>query len=227
MRVQAADFSFKSQQEAPEKLSAMEKRKIIKKTQKLNKYVLQKLIRFFFFLSGTETVLVVNWQIGMTMILLRFPGRPRGGKKLWYSSICSRRRRLRFVLSVRSWPGRTWNSRWLQEDPAVILDIKEDIREECSKLGEVTNVILYDREPEGVVTVKFSEPEAARQCARVGIPCDLASMTSTVYCHEETNFLFCSGHERSLLCWYSSRSVHCRRNGAVQEDQRETSSPRR
>lgn len=48
MRVQAADFSFKSQQEAPEKLSAIDKRKIIKKTQKLNKYVPQTLIRSFF-----------------------------------------------------------------------------------------------------------------------------------------------------------------------------------
>jgi HIV Tat-specific factor 1 len=37
MRVQAADFSFKSQQEAPAKSSARDKKKIIKRTQKLNK----------------------------------------------------------------------------------------------------------------------------------------------------------------------------------------------
>jgi len=29
----------------------------------------------------------------------------------------------------------------LEEDAAAILDIKEDIREECSKLGDVTNVV--------------------------------------------------------------------------------------
>ena len=34
----------------------------------------------------------------------------------------------------------------LDEDPAAMLEIKEDIREECSKLGPVTNVILYDLE---------------------------------------------------------------------------------
>ena len=36
MRVQAADFSYKSQQEAPAKTSMKDKKKIIKKTQKLN-----------------------------------------------------------------------------------------------------------------------------------------------------------------------------------------------
>ncbi len=39
MRVQPADFSYKSQQEAPAKTSAREKKKIIRKTQKLNKCV--------------------------------------------------------------------------------------------------------------------------------------------------------------------------------------------
>jgi HIV Tat-specific factor 1 len=38
MRVQAADFSFKSQQEAPAKTSARDKKKIMMKTQKLNRY---------------------------------------------------------------------------------------------------------------------------------------------------------------------------------------------
>ena len=56
----------------------------------------------------------------------------------------------------------------MQEDPAAILDIKEDIRDECSKLGEVTNVVLYDKEPEGVVSVRFSDPEPARHCVKVG-----------------------------------------------------------
>ncbi|GMG41371.1 unnamed protein product [Aspergillus oryzae var. brunneus] len=38
MRVQPADFSYKSQQEAPTKTSAKDKRKIIQRTQRLNKY---------------------------------------------------------------------------------------------------------------------------------------------------------------------------------------------
>jgi HIV Tat-specific factor 1 len=52
----------------------------------------------------------------------------------------------------------------LAEDPAAILDIKEDIREECSKLGEVTNVVLFDLEKEGIASVRFGNAEAARAC---------------------------------------------------------------
>ncbi|KAF2401204.1 hypothetical protein EJ06DRAFT_529333 [Trichodelitschia bisporula] len=52
----------------------------------------------------------------------------------------------------------------LADDPAALLDIKDDIRDECSKLGAVTNVVLYDKEPAGVVTVRFGTVEAAQAC---------------------------------------------------------------
>jgi HIV Tat-specific factor 1 len=55
----------------------------------------------------------------------------------------------------------------LAEDAGAILDIKEDIREECSKLGEVTNVVLFDLEEEGVASVRFSNAEAANACVRL------------------------------------------------------------
>ncbi|KAI1459013.1 hypothetical protein F4805DRAFT_422331 [Annulohypoxylon moriforme] len=55
----------------------------------------------------------------------------------------------------------------LDEDPAAMLEIKEDIREECSKLGPVTNVILYDLEEEGIASVKFKTPEAAEACVNL------------------------------------------------------------
>jgi HIV Tat-specific factor 1 len=32
----------------------------------------------------------------------------------------------------------------LDEDASLLLDLKNDVREECSSLGEVTNVVLYD-----------------------------------------------------------------------------------
>lgn len=35
----------------------------------------------------------------------------------------------------------------LAEDSTLLLDLKEDVREECSSLGEVTNVVLYDVSP--------------------------------------------------------------------------------
>ncbi|KAI9068269.1 hypothetical protein FKP32DRAFT_1562102 [Trametes sanguinea] len=52
----------------------------------------------------------------------------------------------------------------LEEDSSLLLDLKEDVREECSTLGEVTNVILYDEEPEGIMTVKFKDPLSAQAC---------------------------------------------------------------
>jgi len=52
----------------------------------------------------------------------------------------------------------------LEEDPSLLLDLKEDVREECATLGDVTNVVLYDQEPEGVMTVKFRDPISAKAC---------------------------------------------------------------
>ncbi|PAV18990.1 splicing factor u2af-associated 2 [Pyrrhoderma noxium] len=52
----------------------------------------------------------------------------------------------------------------LEEDASLLLDLKEDVRDECSTLGEVTNVVLYDEEPEGIITVKFRDPISAQAC---------------------------------------------------------------
>jgi len=55
----------------------------------------------------------------------------------------------------------------LEADPAAILDIKEDIREECAKLGEVTNVVLFDMEEEGIASVRYGNAEVARACVNL------------------------------------------------------------
>jgi HIV Tat-specific factor 1 len=55
----------------------------------------------------------------------------------------------------------------LEEDPAALLEIKEDIRDECSKLGVVTSVVLYDLEPDGVVAVRFKNTESAAACIKL------------------------------------------------------------
>jgi len=52
----------------------------------------------------------------------------------------------------------------LEDDPSLLLDLKEDVREECETLGEVTNVVLYDKEADGVMTVKFRDPVSAQAC---------------------------------------------------------------
>ncbi|KAG0242101.1 hypothetical protein B0O80DRAFT_425904 [Mortierella sp. GBAus27b] len=55
----------------------------------------------------------------------------------------------------------------LEQDPTLLLDLKEEIREECEKLGEVTNVIIYDHHPDGVVSVRFKDKEAALLCVQM------------------------------------------------------------
>jgi HIV Tat-specific factor 1 len=32
----------------------------------------------------------------------------------------------------------------LKDDPSLLLDLKEDVREEAESVGDVTNVVLYD-----------------------------------------------------------------------------------
>ncbi|KAG0029351.1 hypothetical protein BGZ81_003869 [Podila clonocystis] len=55
----------------------------------------------------------------------------------------------------------------LEADPTLLLDLKEDIREECEKVGEVTNVIIYDQHPDGVVSVRFKDKESALLCVKL------------------------------------------------------------
>ncbi|WFD29813.1 hypothetical protein MSPP1_000826 [Malassezia sp. CBS 17886] len=54
----------------------------------------------------------------------------------------------------------------LDADPTLLLDLKMDVREECESHGAVTNVVLWDKEPEGVITVRFQDPSAARSCVQ-------------------------------------------------------------
>ncbi|KAL9121303.1 MAG: hypothetical protein Q9187_002137, partial [Circinaria calcarea] len=113
MKVVAADFSYKTQKDPLPKSSGKDKKKIIKKTQKLNNKL-------------------ADWDDDDPSAIQEA------------------------------------SSRWDKvEDPAAILDIKEDIREECTKLGDVTNVVLYDKEPDGIASVRYSNPEAARACVNV------------------------------------------------------------
>lgn len=67
-----------------------------------------------------------------------------------------------------------------------MLEIKEDIRDECSKLGEITNVVLFDREPDGVASVRFANPEAAKACVRVRLT-PLPLYMSPCYLNIDTN----------------------------------------
>ncbi|GAA5987275.1 hypothetical protein JCM5350_008127 [Sporobolomyces pararoseus] len=52
----------------------------------------------------------------------------------------------------------------LEEDATLLLDLKEEVREECETLGIVTNVTLYDKEEKGIMTVRFKEDLSAQAC---------------------------------------------------------------
>jgi HIV Tat-specific factor 1 len=49
----------------------------------------------------------------------------------------------------------------LEDDPNAAIEIAEDMREEGEEFGTVTNVVVYDKEPDGIVTVRFEDTEAA------------------------------------------------------------------
>ncbi|KAF3929192.1 hypothetical protein AA313_de0202788 [Arthrobotrys entomopaga] len=127
IKVQAADYSYKAQQEAPQdKKMTRDKKKIIAKSQKLN----NKLADWDD--DDPSTMQTASSRFDKVVILKHM-----------------------FTLQE------------LEEDPAAMLDIKEDIREECSKLGEVTNVTLYDQEEAGVVSVRFGNEQSAQACVRM------------------------------------------------------------
>lgn len=54
----------------------------------------------------------------------------------------------------------------LDDHPEVILEIKEDIRNECSKFGEVSSVKLFEESEEGLATVKFKNEISAQLCVQ-------------------------------------------------------------
>lgn len=57
-----------------------------------------------------------------------------------------------------------FESKVFDKDVSLILEYQQDLREECSKCGDVKKVIIYDRHPEGVAQINFREPEAADAC---------------------------------------------------------------
>ncbi|XP_005358554.1 HIV Tat-specific factor 1 [Microtus ochrogaster] len=51
-----------------------------------------------------------------------------------------------------------------EDDPLVLNEIREDLRVECSKFGQIRKLLLFDRHPDGVASVSFREPEEADYC---------------------------------------------------------------
>jgi HIV Tat-specific factor 1 len=52
------------------------------------------------------------------------------------------------------------------EEESMADFLVRDMREQCSKFGRVENAVLFDAEPEGVVTVRFANGSAAHACVK-------------------------------------------------------------
>ena len=131
MHVQEADFSYKKQGqsgEAAPKTNSKDKKKIIKKIQKLNSKL-------------------ADWDDDD-------PGTTSGSTRSKWDRLVI----LKHMFTLEE----------LAADPAAILEIKDEIRQECAKCGEVTNVVLFDLEKDGVASVRFTDEDAALACVRVG-----------------------------------------------------------
>ncbi len=117
----------------------------------------------------------------------------------------------------------------LVEYKSLLLDLKNDVRDECSTLGEVTNVVLYDvrtlhlsrmfsihsitsqAEADGVMTVKFKDPLSAQACVIVS-PSLHASVPNAA------NLGTALENEWPFLRRSSYRSVPLRRQAALQTE---------
>ncbi|XP_049625037.1 HIV Tat-specific factor 1 homolog [Suncus etruscus] len=51
-----------------------------------------------------------------------------------------------------------------EDDPLILNEIREDLRAECSKFGQIRKLLLFDRHPDGVASVSFRDPEEADSC---------------------------------------------------------------
>ncbi|KAJ2055617.1 hypothetical protein GGI17_006590 [Coemansia sp. S146] len=54
----------------------------------------------------------------------------------------------------------------IEEDVTLVLDLAEDVRSECEKLGTVTSVKVYDLSESGAVAVKFKDEMSAQACVK-------------------------------------------------------------
>ena len=54
----------------------------------------------------------------------------------------------------------------LSSDPKAAQEIREDIKEEAETVGLVEEVTLFDKEPAGVVAIRFMDHRAAEACVK-------------------------------------------------------------
>lgn len=62
----------------------------------------------------------------------------------------------------------------IDEDVGIINEIKEDVESECSKFGPIKKIRVFDRHPDGVVSVKYEDEAAMGPCIAVSVTLHLS-----------------------------------------------------
>uniref|UniRef100_A0A8U7ND57 17S U2 SnRNP complex component HTATSF1 n=1 Tax=Corvus moneduloides TaxID=1196302 RepID=A0A8U7ND57_CORMO len=110
---------------------------------------------------------VAKFQLKGSMMQAK---RRRNGKKCWLPQEqldwrpekkdgATRMRHERIVI-IRN----MFHPKDFEEDPLVLNEIREDLRTECEKFGQVKKVLIFDRHPDGVASVSFKEATEADLC---------------------------------------------------------------
>ncbi|KJH47510.1 hypothetical protein DICVIV_06397 [Dictyocaulus viviparus] len=55
----------------------------------------------------------------------------------------------------------------MEKNAALMMDLKEEVQESCSKYGAVKKVVVYDNNPEGVVTVTFETTDSSDMAVKM------------------------------------------------------------
>ncbi|WKX91209.1 hypothetical protein Q1695_009775 [Nippostrongylus brasiliensis] len=55
----------------------------------------------------------------------------------------------------------------MDRNAALMMDLKEEVQESCSKYGTVKKVVVYDTNPEGVVTVSFETTDCSDMASEI------------------------------------------------------------
>ncbi|KAK6049328.1 hypothetical protein COOONC_13167, partial [Cooperia oncophora] len=55
----------------------------------------------------------------------------------------------------------------MERNAALLLDLKEEVQQSCSKYGVVKKVVVYDNNPEGVVTVTFETTDSSDMAVKM------------------------------------------------------------
>lgn len=176
MRVKQGEFGHKQGEgEGREvKRRVLDKKKATQRIVKMKKCVPEALLQFVFFICRDETEDATTYsKVGDWDFEDGFgPAEDPVEEK---RPLVSRVTVLKHMFTLQE----------LKDDPSLLLELKEDVREEAENLGDVTNVVLYDvssnfawldaqltwlqLEPEGVMTVKFRDPISAQACVLVRV----------------------------------------------------------